>query len=636
MTPFEFKSRVWIASALIVPAILFFTALCSLAANVTLAWDANDPEPEGYRVFARESGAGYNYDNPIWESDEASETTCTLIGLTEGTTYYFVVRAYDGDLESADSEEVSYTPAVATVNQAPVAEAGSSQSVYEEASVTLDGSGSSDADGSIASYLWAQTGGTSVSLSNATTASASFTAPVVDLTGETLTFSLTVTDDEGESDTDTVTVSVLKSSSTDVDGDNVPDVLDLFPNDAGEWADNDGDGIGDNADTDDDNDGMSDTWEETYGLDPLTDDADLDADGDGVSNIDEYTADTDPTTVPGNTVPDAPVIEEVSSADAVSLTPVLVTAAYFDADNDDHFKSRWQIGTDSDFTTLIMDKTSKVQLTAYEVGKMVLDVDTVYYWRVRFIDTDNGVSEWSETGSFTTLTAEAAGDADLDGIPDDQEVTDDSADVNEDGVADSQEDDILCLNTVEGQTMIGVEPVSDSVTLVSIESIASDSIADQSVQMGFGLIGFRLYLADGVTMATVKISFDKQVSKDAQLYKYTTDDAWQVYSNAVFAANRKSVTIVLEDGGEGDEDGVVNGVIVDPSGISYSTESDSAALSTDSSSSGGGGGGGGCFISSAHLSADGSAFEFSSIRSRFIRSIDRFRTAMIRWWSEAN
>jgi hypothetical protein len=569
-----------------------------VAADVTLAWDANDPEPEGYRVFVRESGAGYDYANPIWDSiNKAQTTTCTLIGLTEGTTYYFVVRAYDGDLESADSEEVSYTPAAAAVNQAPAAEAGDNQNVYEEAAVTLDGSASSD-DSGIASYLWQQTGGTAVALSGAATARASFTAPIVDLAGDTLTFSLTVTDDEGESSADTVTVSVLKSSSTDVDGDTVPDVLDLFPEDAGEWADNDADGIGDNADTDDDNDGMSDTWEETYGLDPLTDDAALDADGDGESNLDEYTAGSDPMAVPGNTAPDVPTIEAVSAAETVSLTPVLVTAAYFDADNDDHFKSQWQISTDTNFATLILDKTSRVQLTAYEVGKMVLDVDTVYYWRVRFIDTDNGVSEWSQTGTFTTLAAEASGDADLDGVLDSQEV-DAFADVNEDGVADSLEGDIMSLHTVEGQTLVGVEPTSDGITLVSVESIASDTISDQTVKMGFGLIGFRLYLADGVTTATVKISFDRRVPADARLYKYTEENGWQVYPNAVFAANRKSVILMLEDGGAGDEDGVVNGVIVDPSGVSYTTESteaDSASLSTGASSSGSGGG---CFIGTA-------------------------------------
>jgi erythromycin esterase len=64
-----------------------------------------------------------------------------------------------------------------------------------------------------------------------------------------------------------------------------------FPN---EWLDTDGDGIGNNADTDDDNDGMPDTWEVEYNLNPLLDDADDDADGDGFSNIQEYEEGTDP------------------------------------------------------------------------------------------------------------------------------------------------------------------------------------------------------------------------------------------------------------------------------------------------------------------------------------------------------
>jgi hypothetical protein len=126
-----------------------------LSANVTLRWDANVPAPEGYRVFAREGSQAYNYDNPIWEENN---TTCTLIGLSEGVSYHFVVRAYDGELESADSAEVSYTPAGVVPNQAPFADAGQNQTVYENESVTLDGSGSSDADGSIIEYHWAQSG----------------------------------------------------------------------------------------------------------------------------------------------------------------------------------------------------------------------------------------------------------------------------------------------------------------------------------------------------------------------------------------------------------------------------------------------------------------------------------------------
>lgn len=46
---------------------------------------------------------------------------------------------------------------------------------------------------------------------------------------------------------------------------------------------------------DTDNDGMPDSWEESYGLDPRNpDDADLDLDGDGLSNLKEYKAGTNP------------------------------------------------------------------------------------------------------------------------------------------------------------------------------------------------------------------------------------------------------------------------------------------------------------------------------------------------------
>ena len=45
-------------------------------------------------------------------------------------------------------------------------------------------------------------------------------------------------------------------------------------------------------DEDDDNDGISDGYEEQNGLDPLVDDADLDKDADGHSNLKEFRAGT--------------------------------------------------------------------------------------------------------------------------------------------------------------------------------------------------------------------------------------------------------------------------------------------------------------------------------------------------------
>ena len=104
----------WAAAILLVGLMVLLPGFCHASRQVTLAWDANDPEPEGYRVFCRQSGEAYDYDHPIWDN---SATTCTLIGLDEYTDYAFVVRAYDGDLESADSEEVWLTGLVAEPEQ---------------------------------------------------------------------------------------------------------------------------------------------------------------------------------------------------------------------------------------------------------------------------------------------------------------------------------------------------------------------------------------------------------------------------------------------------------------------------------------------------------------------------------------
>jgi hypothetical protein len=44
---------------------------------------------------------------------------------------------------------------------------------------------------------------------------------------------------------------------------------DVFPRDPQEWRDTDGDGLGDNADPDDDGDGYTDLEEKAAGTDPL-------------------------------------------------------------------------------------------------------------------------------------------------------------------------------------------------------------------------------------------------------------------------------------------------------------------------------------------------------------------------------
>lgn len=90
----------------------------------------------------------------------------------------------------------------------------------------------------------------------------------------------------------------------DSDGDGVPNASDAFPNDPNEWEDTDNDGTGNNADTDDDNDGLSDTDEINAGTNPLVSDTDGDGDLDGADNC-PTVANADQQDSNGNGVGDA-------------------------------------------------------------------------------------------------------------------------------------------------------------------------------------------------------------------------------------------------------------------------------------------------------------------------------------------
>ncbi|MBT6129216.1 MAG: T9SS type A sorting domain-containing protein [Candidatus Marinimicrobia bacterium] len=98
-------------------------------------------------------------------------------------------------------------------NMAPIANAGSDQTVAFESEVTLDGSASLDPDGSIESYSWEQVYGGAVTLSSNSEAIVTFTAPA---TGDSLSFILTVTDEEGATGSATVYVKTAQGVSSAV------------------------------------------------------------------------------------------------------------------------------------------------------------------------------------------------------------------------------------------------------------------------------------------------------------------------------------------------------------------------------------------------------------------------------------
>lgn len=97
---------------------------------------------------------------------------------------------------------------ISSHNTPPTADAGPDQTVNPGAVVTLDGSGSSDFDGSLSAYAWTQISGPTVALSNTAVVQPTFTAPS-SVEASVLVFGLIVTDDEGTPSTqDTVNISV--------------------------------------------------------------------------------------------------------------------------------------------------------------------------------------------------------------------------------------------------------------------------------------------------------------------------------------------------------------------------------------------------------------------------------------------
>lgn len=107
----------------------------------------------------------------------------------------------------SDSQADTVNISIKNVNHPPVAEAGTDQTVQEGSLVILNGSNSYDPDNDTLTFHWEQIEGNSVSLIDATTVQANFTAPVVGSSGDTLKFQLSV-DDGIASNTDIVLVKV--------------------------------------------------------------------------------------------------------------------------------------------------------------------------------------------------------------------------------------------------------------------------------------------------------------------------------------------------------------------------------------------------------------------------------------------
>lgn len=160
----------------------------------TLSWESGDATPRSIEFPVTDDGTGEGNETFVIALSNAS-------GAVLGSKPELTVRILDGD----------------GANAAPNANAGGSRTVAGNASVTLDGSGSSDPDGDSLSYVWSQTLGPSVTLTNSTSSTTSFTSPAVS-SDTLLRFQLQVSDPSGLADTATVAITVTSPSSQPTSG----------------------------------------------------------------------------------------------------------------------------------------------------------------------------------------------------------------------------------------------------------------------------------------------------------------------------------------------------------------------------------------------------------------------------------
>lgn len=389
-------------------------------------------------------------------------------------------------------------------------------------------------------------------------------------------------------------------------------------------ADSDGDGIPDvwemanfgnlttaNATTDTDGDGLLDIDEYKDGTDPNN----KDTDGDGFSDGEEVRDGSNPLMIndtPNNHRPYTPVILPLSAKVALHAQ-AFDTQNFADPDQlqgDYLAASRWEVSTDKNFSKghIVFNKILKKGTNDKEVDYRRLRIPddillkaTSYWVRTRHQDRVGLWSAWSVSVPFSTLATDP-NDKDNNGIDDRHQVIG-YTDTNSNGIDDSKEG-IRDLYEAQGSTTVGMH--AGSGTLGGITAVPDTDIPSALMPanaMTYGLFSFRVdgLPVDAANPATTDVTFyfPKPLPSGTKWYKYdpASNTMTDFTANVAFTGNQATVT--LTDGGAGDADGVINGVIVDPSGPTLPAASStgngngSSNGNTNAASSGGGGGGGG-------------------------------------------
>jgi hypothetical protein len=478
--------------------------------------------------------------------------------LVETSLLFELTVTDTGGLKAKDSVIVN----IISNNLPPKADAGLNRSVNPHEEVMLDGLNSHDSDGAIVSYEWKQIKGPALILSQPNNVRATFLAPEVDDEGVSLIFELTVSDRDGLRDNATMMVNVIKvnvppiAKADGLQSAMIDEVITLNSSDS-----NDSDGYI-----------AAYHWKQLKGPQLHL---------------------SDPSTV-------SPTFSWPGSLDECASFEFELTVT----DNGG------LADTDTAFVNICNSYLPPVATAGSNL--IVEEGDTVTLDAIKSHALDNHALsyEWKQIAGPQVILSNA-------GVP---QPTFIAPEVNypgtelifQLGVRDGNQlydvstvsvfvQDSGILNTLPGAVSFKTHDsrrlrikCSQNASLVKLDAMDPREITEMTNRpqnLIYGLVDIQIKVAIPGDEALATVCLLEPAPVGYSWFKWDRNRGWFDYGKrAAFNAERDCVTLTLTDGGEGDDDNMLDGIIKDPGGLGTPAVGENVNIEN------GGGGGGGCFI----------------------------------------
>jgi len=287
----------------------------------------------------------------------------------------------------------------------------------------------------------------------------------------------------------------------------------------------------------------------------------------------------------------APLYPELLSPESythVIRNPLLTVGEYSDVEGDAHIATQWQV-YETISETCLLDVVTDRRFNQLRVTFLLFNGDRTYHWRARFMDSGGRASQWSAVSYF--ITDKAVDDIDGNGIPDDQEGGDVQADITRSlpsPIAECEPTDIIVASE---------DTISEIEQILLVDPAEFEVDETTPPRLPSAMLAYKLILNEPGQRALVTIQLSDAAPDGSTWFKYDSVNGWEDHSDhTVFSANGQFVTVEIKDGDYGDADGIANGIILDPAGLSTAAVSSPTTPPTTGVDGGGGGDGGALYL----------------------------------------